>query len=315
MKLNLQKGKYILLLLTAAIIWGGGYIATAIALQANVQPFFMTTTRFALAGIVLLIYTRKTFFKTSKATIYRGMILGIFLFLGFAFQTIGLKYTTVSRNAFLTAVFVVMVPFLYWVIYRKRPVILQFFAAFLTLIGVRLINYNITGDTSIGDFLTLIGAFFFSIHIILLGIYTKHHNPVILTGLQCLNGSFLSFIFMCSLESIPVLNVTGVLMIIYLGIFSSCIGFVLQSISQKHLSQITTSIVLSTESIFGTLFSILFLKEIIGINLIIGGAIMFIAILLSEINITPKTKSIPSIPKISLLNEEELHTNNDASTQ
>ena len=224
----------------------------------------------------------------------------MFLFLGYTFQTIGLQYTTVSKNAFITATYVVVVPLLYWLYYKKRPRALQFVAVIITLTGVRLLTSSINGTINIGDFLTLLSAVAFAFHMIYLGKYLKNNSPLVLTAIQLLIASILSFICMGLFEPLPTLSLSGIVAVVYLGIFSSCIAFSLQNIGQKYISEITASIILSFESVFGTLFAVLIFKETLGLTMIIGAILILISTLLAEINITAFKKRINKKTTISI---------------
>jgi drug/metabolite transporter (DMT)-like permease len=188
-----KKAKYLneILLLVVAIIWGSGFIASKIALNAGATPILMLVLRFLTASVILSIVFYKHLKLISKEDIFGGFIVGLFLFLGFIFQTIGIKYTTPSKNAFLTGVNVIIVPFICWFIYKKKPSIKSFLSTFICLIGIGLLTLDTTIGFNIGDLLTLICAVFFALHIVSNGYFSKKIHPINLTILQM----YFAFIF------------------------------------------------------------------------------------------------------------------------
>lgn len=283
--------KYNALLLATAFIWGIGFVAVKIGLEEGMQPFFISATRFFIAAIILAVIIRKKIRHITPSTYKKGGILGSLLFIAFSFQTIALKYTTVANNAFITTLYVVFVPFLYWIIYKKRPKTLHFIACIISLIGVRLLHNSIANTINIGDFLTLLCAIAFGLHITLLGEYVKKHDPIVLTFLQLLVTSILSFVFSLVFEPVPSISTKGIVVILYLGIFSSCLAYMVQNITQKHISQINVALIISTEAFFGAFLSALILKESLTWKILLGGTLVFVAIIIAEIKFTALTKS------------------------
>ena len=116
-------------LLLVGFIWGTGFIASKIGLDDGLSPYYMMFLRAVFASILLTVIFFGEIKNIRKREVIAGILLGTFLYLGFAFQTVGLSYTTASKNAFLTAINVVIVPYLYWMFYKKRPDIFSILAA------------------------------------------------------------------------------------------------------------------------------------------------------------------------------------------
>lgn len=289
--------KYIFLILLSTIIWGGAYIAGKIALDAGYHTFFISAIRFYLAALMLLVTQRKNFAHTTRQTYHSGMILGIFLFFAFILQVAALQFTTVSKSSFIIAMYVVFVPFIFWLMYRRRPSILQFIAVFISLLGTRFLTGNIKSGINLGDLMSLGSGIFFATHIVFLGMYVKKHNPFMLTGLQSALAGIASTVLFLVFEPMPIFNLQGLLAICYLGIMSSGVAFTLQAIAQKHISPVTVTLVHSLEAVFATIFSIFLFKEKIYLSFIIGAILIFSAILLAEIKFKyPKNRNL-SLPK------------------
>ncbi|MTI49165.1 MAG: DMT family transporter [Firmicutes bacterium] len=269
-------------LLIVAIIWGSGFIATKHGLD-SISPLYLNAFRFSLAFILMALVFRKKFKKIDRESIIGGIIIGVFLFLGFGFQTVGLQFTTAGKQAFLTGTNVVMVPFLYWLISKKRPDSFSFIAAILSFVGIGLLTLSNGFKVDLGDSLTIICAFFFACHIVSIGHYAKKSDPITLTILQFGVSAVLSIIVALIFEDIPNgITSQGVFSIIYLGLFSTLIAFLIQNIAQKHTTSTHAAIMLSLESVFGSILSVILLKEVFSINMVIGCAIIFIAIITAE---------------------------------
>lgn len=275
-----------LALFIVAIFWGLGFIAVKDALD-SISPYYLLSIRFIFATLIMALIFIKKIKAITKKDLFAGLIIGLFLFAGFATQTVGIKYTTASNSAFLTGVNVIMVPFLVWLIYKKKPDIYSFIGALLSILGIGLIT--IKGDFvfNFGDLLTLLCALFFAMHIVSIGNYAKKHDPIILTILQLGYTAVFSTIAALLFESAPqTINMDIVLSSAYQILFATVFAFLIQNIAQKITSSSHTAIILSTESVFGTIFAVLILKENLTFQMIIG----FILIFISIITITTKPR-------------------------
>lgn len=269
-------------LLIVTIIWGSGFVATKNALD-TVSPFFIMTLRFTLACILMCLVFFKQIIKINIRDLKAGCVIGFFLFMGFATQTVGLQYTTAGKQAFLTGTNVVMVPFIYWFVSGKKPDVYNLISAFLCLLGISFLTLNGTLYVNLGDTLTLICALFFACHIVSVGYFAETHNPIILTFLQFLIAAILSLISMFIFEGAPSsLSKDGIIPVAYLAIFSTLIAFLIQNIAQKFTTSTHTAIILSLEAVFGSLLSNLLLGELFTYKMFIGCVTIFIAIITAE---------------------------------
>ena len=275
------KGEIILLL--TSIMWGGGFIATEFSL-GSMTPLQVMTIRFLIATIILCSVFFNQLKQISKSTLKKGTLAGFFLFVGFVFQTVGLKYTTVSNNAFLSAIAVIFVPIIGIFLGRKidRYGII---GTILTVIGIAFLTIkgSLT-SINIGDVLTILGAMFYAIQILLVDMFAKEEDVTVFTIVQ---------ITMCFLFSLITMLIRGDLFfnitfnsgggVIYLAVFSTAIGLFLQVLGQKSTTETRAAIIMSTESVFGTIFAIILLNQALTIKVIIGCIIIFIAIIISEV--------------------------------
>ena len=270
-------------LVIVTIIWGGGFVASDIALN-ELSPFEIMSYRFLIASIIMGIFAGKNLKNIRKDEIIYGSILGLALFSGFALQIIGLKYTTPSNNAFLTATNVVMVPFIAYIIGRKKLNKADIAGSFTALIGVGVLSLQSNFSLGTGDILTLFCALGFAFQIYLTGIFGKKIRPSILNFLQMFTAFCLSVIRLLFSGSINLsLSTQGISAIIYLGVVSTAICYFLQTAAQKHVDETKSAIILSMEAVFGTLFSIILLGEKPTLKMVIGGIMILSAVLMSEL--------------------------------
>lgn len=278
------KALSVLGLIVTTIIWGSAFVVMKNSVDV-ISPTYLLALRFTIASIALVAVFWKRVRSVKKTDLLCGGLLGVFLFVSYLLQTYGLKYTTASKNAFITTLYVILVPFLHWFFNRKKPSGNNMAAAVIAVLGLALISLEGDLSVNIGDMMTLLCGLFFAFHIVFIDRYTNDHDPVILTVIQMVVAAALSWVLAPLLEGTQDFSVidgpmlTGLL---YLGIFSTMICFLLQNVGQKHLSPNTSSIILSFEAVFGLVFSVLFLGEMVTARLMAGCVLMFASIILSE---------------------------------
>lgn len=281
-----------------AIVWGSGFVASAIALD-HYTPFQIMAIRFTVGAIILAIIFYKKLSAITTNTIIKGSILGVVLYLAFVLQTVGLQYTTPSKNAFLTAVNVIIVPFIGYLLYRKRLDKFELFGAFFAIIGIGLISLHFPFSLNIGDLLTIGCAVLFALQIFYTSVFVKKEDALALTLVQMTVASLCGIIgvFIKGEQAITY-SVEAIWPVLYLGIFATSLAYILQTVAQKYMSETKTAIILSTESLWGMIFSILILQEIITFKMALGAVLILLAIVLTETKLNfkqkPKHRSIES---------------------
>lgn len=270
-------------LLVTAMFWGYGFVATAIALE-SFSTYQLLFFRFLIASVFLIIFFFRKVRSIRMDIIRKGALTGSFLFFGFVLQTIGINYTTPSRNAFLTSVNVVIVPIIAYFIFRRRLDLNEVVGAVLSLVGIGILTLELGGAVNIGDLLTLGCAVVFAFQIFYTGLFMKGQDPIEMTIVQIftctlLSGAFLLF----SGDPAPVIKEGTLQSLFYLGLISTCVSTILQMYGQKYTSETRASIFMSMEALWGTVFSVIFIGEPMTLRLILGGAVIFTAILISEI--------------------------------
>ncbi len=283
---------HLLGLVIVAIIWGSGFVATDILLL-SLSPISLLATRFVIASIILLIFNFKKLVRIDKSSILSGTLLGIILFLSFAFQTYGLKYSSPSHNAFLTSVNVIIVPFIVWGVTKIRVDLSGFLGAFLSIIGIGILSLTSNFTLSKGDSLNLICAFGFAFHVFFSGKFAKKYDIELFVTIQMIVASVLSILLVALSNDTTIFNIGlhNIVEILYLGIIVTALAFFMQSTCQKTLEDTTSAIIMSMEAVFGTIFSVLLLGENITPRLIIGCTLILSGVLVSQTSLFSRTNT------------------------
>lgn len=271
-------------LFIVAIIWGGGFVATQAALDGGLTTSQIMTLRFFISAVLMtVIFFKQIKNNLSMGTLKVGVILGICLFLGFFLQTLGLNYTTPSKNAFITSVNVVIVPFIGLLLYRRKIDKFGMASSFMAIIGIAVLSLSADFTVNLGDVLTLLCAFGFAFQIFFTSEFVKNHNPVALTAIQFFTAFVLSFIAQIFMGELKMHSTaSGYMGILYLAVFSTTICFLLQTICSKMVDGTRVAIILSTEAVFGTILSIIILGEPVTVRMIIGSLIIFTSVITAE---------------------------------
>ncbi len=296
---NLRKNLSDISLFFVAIVWGGGFVVIKDTLT-TVTPMLLIMLRFIIAATIMYVLFYKKIGKITINDLKKGSVVGFILYLAFATQTYGLQFTTASKQGFLTAVYVAIVPFLYWILYKKMPKLKVFLGSALTIIGIGLISLHGSLNINIGDVLTLLCALFFAMHIISVEYFAKDMNVYKLAFIQIAVAAFFSTVSAVATEPI-ILNLTSRawFSILFLAIFSTFACFTVQNIAQKYTSSSHASIIMSLESVFAAIFGVILLHEIMTPLMILGCVFIFAAILIIELdfNIFKSKNKIKDISK------------------
>ena len=280
-----------LAIVMSTIIWGGSFVVMKNAIN-QIEPNLLLAIRFLISCILLAIIFFKRLKKINKNYIFAGAIIGVALFLAYYLQTVGLADTTPGKNAFLTACYCVVVPFLYWVIKKQRPKINDFIAGIICFIGVGLVS--LTGSLAMGkgDFFTILGGIMFSVHIVAVNLLSKDKDPIVITILQFFTCAVLfSITALFNIKPMPEIDISVVLNMSYLIFLATAGALLLQNIGQKYISPGSASLLLSLEAVFGVIFSMIFYNESPKIRVFIGFALIFASIILGNIDFNKFKKS------------------------
>jgi len=285
------------MLLTTAIVWGSGFVITAVALE-YLTAYQVMAGRFILASIILTVIFGYKLKKATKSVVWKGIILGTILYIAFALQTVGLQYTTPSKNAFLTAVNVIVVPLIAYAVYKRRIDGYEIIGSIIALVGIGCLSLQGSLTMNIGDALSLACAVAFAFDIFCTNLFVQKEDAIALTIIQFLTASVLGILVVVSQGDIPTtFEKEAIYSIIYLGIFSTTIAYLCQNVANQYTTATKAAIILSTESFFGMVLSVIFLHEVLTSRMIIGAVLILLAILIAEVK--------PAYPKKRMMNNEQ----------
>ena len=273
------------LLLLTALIWGCAFAVVKNALD-SFPPGAIIAMRYLIAAAITGILFRRHLKELTRGDVARGALVGLLLFGAYIVQTTGLQYTTAGKNAFLTTVYVLLVPFGCALLFHQNLQKSNLIAAVMMLVGIGLLSLDGQGGgLNPGDILTLICGFLFAGHIIAVEQCQKKTNTYALIVLQFAFCALYAGLYNRIFErGMPLAFTPGSIGgLLYIAVFSTTIGMSLQNIGQSMAPASHAVILLSLESVFGVLFSCLLLGEKVTLQMGIGFAIIFAALLVSEL--------------------------------
>lgn len=271
------------MLFVTAIVWGSGFVITAIALE-YLTAYQVMAGRFLLASIFLTVLFGYKLKKASKSVIWKGILLGSILYIAFALQTVGLQYTTPSKNAFLTAVNVIIVPIIAFAVYKRRIDGYEIIGSIIAIVGIGFLSLQSSLTMNIGDALSLACAVAFAFDIFCTNLFVQKEDAIALTIIQFITASFLGVLVVVSQGDIPAtLEKEAIYSIVYLAIFSTTLAYLFQNIANQYASATKAAIILSTESFFGMVLSVIFLHEVLTSRMVVGAVLILLAILIAEV--------------------------------
>ena len=274
-------------LLVAAAIWGLGTVVIKSTVD-EFPPAWLVGVRFTVAGIILGIVMLPRFRKALDLDhLKKGAILGAFLFLSYWANSTGLTDTTASNSAFLTSLYCVIIPFLGWALRGPRPTRFNIAAALVCVAGVGCVSFAGLSGFSLrfGDLITLLSAFFLSLHVLYTAKYAPGRSMMLLTVIQFIVAGLLGLITGLITEPVPNFSQLGAdtwMSLIYITVFASCVALGLQNTAVARVDPAQAALFLATESVFGVTFSILLLGEAPTISTYLGFALIFVGIVVSE---------------------------------
>lgn len=275
------------MILVAVLFWGLGTVVMKDTV-ASVPPSYLTGIRFLITGLLVALIFWKNFRRalTPKA-LRSGIIFGALLFAAYWTQTVGLISTTPGKSAFLTSVYVVIVPFMCWPLYKRRPTAFTVVAAVLCLAGIGCVS--VSGESfalGFGELMTLVCAVFFALHIMYVNSVPDELDMMGMTVIQFLTMGVLGLVTGLFTEPAPtaevLLSSDFLFNLVYLVVFSSAVALIFQNIAVAHLPATTASLLLSLEAVSGAVFSVLLFGEVITGLLLLGFVIIFAGIVVSE---------------------------------
>ena len=284
------------MLFSAALIWGTSFFIMKNAL--DVMPiYFLLAIRFTAGAVLLSLVCWKKWKDFTTDYLWRGALAGTCLFLAYLIQTFGLARTTPSKNAFLTAVYCVIVPFLYWLVIKVKPDRYNIAAAVLCVTGVGLVSLNGDLTVNLGDILTLIAAFFYAAHIITVEKVSPGKDIYFITIFQFAFAALYAWIGGLLTETFPVEAIQDpavFLPLAYLCVMATTVALLFQNVGQIWSDPASASVILSLESVFGVICSVIFYGDQVTLPMGIGFVFIFVAVVCSETKFSFLRKSNPA---------------------
>ncbi len=280
------------MLLLTAMIWGSGFVVMKTALD-DMPIHFLLGMRFIIAAACMLVFVSKRLIRQTRADIIRGCVLGLVMYAAYATQTYGLMYTTAGQNAFLTSIYVVMVPLIVYACGRTRPPAMQMGAAVLCLIGISLLTLSGGFHMGIGNALSLLCGVLFAVHIVLVDRFTPKTDTLVLTSMQFVVCGILGLGSSMLFETAPTgLHNGAIVSIAYLAIVCTLVALTMQNIGIRYADASHASLIMGMEALFGAAFGSIFLREVITLRIFLGSALILCSIVLSKTRQNGRSQSI-----------------------
>lgn len=285
------------MLTLAALIWGIAFVAQSVGMN-YVGPWTFNCTRSILGGLILIpvifIFSGKesddnkengTISKSERRinTLKGGLTCGIFLSAATMFQQYGILETSVGKAGFITSLYIILVPFLSIFLHKKIG-LNQWISAIIAVAGFYIMSVHGNESLNRGDLFLLICAILFSAQILSIDHFVEKVNPIAMSCIQFFVSAIVSSIGMFLLENPIWANIYEArIPILYAGLMSSGVAYTLQIVGQKNLDATPASLLMSLESVFSALAGFVLLKQVLAVNELIGCALVFAGVILSQL--------------------------------
>jgi drug/metabolite transporter (DMT)-like permease len=287
-------------LMFCSLIWGVTFVVVKTGLDLS-SPFIFLAVRFTIAAALMALFRPKVLARIQRDEIFPGMRLAFFMFAGYCFQTTGLQYTTATNSGFVTGSSVVLVPLLLGVFWGRTLTKWIYAGAFAALIGLYFLTVPAEGLRYLnrGDVLTLIGAGFYAIHIILVGEYSQEHSVSALSLIQVAGCAAMAWpltAFAGAIRWQPVRFYWGWLLflaILICAVFATAVAFTVQLWAQQYTSPGHAAILFALEPVFAVITSYLFLHERLSARAWQGAGLVVAGIVIAELLGEPAAPEAP----------------------
>lgn len=272
-----------LALLTTAVIWGSSFVILKNAID-GLGVMWVLAMRFTISAVLLLALAGKRLRSMSRASVRGSVLIGVCLAAAYIVQTYGLKYTTPGKNAFLTTTYCVMVPFLAWLVYKRKPGLHNVAAAVLCVAGIGFVALDAGfGEVNTGDVLTIFSGVFYALQIILMEQYISGCDSLSVSAVEFSTAAVICLVGTFAFEGTPVMPASGqIFAVLYLAVMCTALCFFLQAWGMKYTPSSTAAMIMTLEAVFGTIFSVILYHEQVTPRLLTGFALIFVAVVLSE---------------------------------
>lgn len=277
-----------LFLFLTTMIWGAAFVAQSVTSQ-YIGAFGVNAIRYLLGFLTILPYyflKRKQMKKdTLFPYLWAGLLCGGALFIASYFQQLGVSMTSVGKSGFITTLYVVAVPMITLIMYRRKLHPITIIAIVFALIGTYVLCVNENFSINLGDIYCFIGAMFWGLQIVFVERFALKLNGIRFAVYQFLIGGLLNVVCMLLFEQQVDFHLSKtVFPLLYLGVLSTGLGFTAQIIGQTHIEATVSSIIMSLESVFSVIFGFLILQEVLTMKQMVGCIIVFVAVLIAQVN-------------------------------
>jgi drug/metabolite transporter (DMT)-like permease len=274
------KAEFLLFLTT--FVWGSTFVVVKGSLD-DASPLFFITLRFLLASAILFLVFYKKIRVMTTSALKSGIVLGLFLYVGFAVQTVGLQYTTASKSAFFTGMLVVFTPIVQFIVEKRLPLLGNIIGVILSAVGLFLLTSPEGSAFNIGDALTLLCAILFGFYIVYLDVVSQRDDRDILTFMQLFVSAVLGIISALLFEDIRFsVNSDLISSLLYLTIFATILTTWIQNRFQGDTTPTRAAVIFTLEPVIAATFAYYVRDEILGTTGIIGAGVIIVGLLVSE---------------------------------
>lgn len=266
------------------VIWGGTFPIVKVGM-VDISPILLIAIRFVIVASLLAAFFWRRILPLRWETVMRGSILGLFLFLGFVAQNIGLTITTASKSAFITGMMVVFVPILQYVIERRPPRLGNLVGIVIVCVGLWLLTSPEGSALNAGDALTLVCAILFAMYIVYLDVVSQEMTALQLVFLQVASTAFFAVAAVLMFETPRLtLSPTSIGALMYLTFLATLLTTYGQTRYQKDTTPTRAAVIFSVEPVFAAAAAALILNEHVGATGMTGGALILCGVLVSELS-------------------------------
>ena len=269
-------------LFLSTVVWGLSFTIMKAILGEQISPYLFVFLRFSISAVLLFPFCKKGIRSIGKDGVAYGFFLGFLIFAGFITQAVGITYTTASKSAFITGLSSVFVPFFLLFHRRKLPEPVVIGAIMLAIFGMYLLTGPAGGILNFGDFLTLLCAISFAAQIYLMGIAASKYQALALTFIELATTAIVAGI---ALFFVPVhfaITWKSVAALLFMTIPGTAVALSVQTWAQKRTSAVRAGLIFSAEPVFAYMFASALLAERFNFVQKIGGAVIILALVLSE---------------------------------
>lgn len=270
-------------LFLTAVLWGSTFTFGKIASEVF-SASFIIALRFLIASVALLVAAYPLRKQLDRKYLTDGFWMGLTIFCSYFLQVSGLTLdTSPGKSAFLSTTYSVMVPFIHWLVTKDRPKAHHIVCVFLCLAGVGILSLSGGWGMSAGDILTVISGLPYAINIVISAIACRNRNALLLTTIELWVVTIFAWIFVFAGNTFPTeFPPDAVGGIVYMGLLATALCLYLQSYGLKYAEPAIGGMLLSLESVFGVVFSVILYHERVTFRMLVGFAVIFLAILLSQ---------------------------------